>query len=47
MGREQDSGETKREKKRERQSIEVRRGLASAINLTVGQIFTKARERII
>jgi hypothetical protein len=47
VGREQDSGETERERQRERRSIEVKRVLASAINLTVGQIFTTPRERII
>ncbi len=46
MGREQDSGETEREKGRETEHCSER-VLASAINLTVRQIFTTARERII
>jgi len=42
VGREQDSRETEREREREL-SIAVKGYLASAINLTVGQIFTTAK----
>ncbi len=42
------SGERQRERKRERETERCsERVLATAINLTIGQIFTTARERII
>jgi hypothetical protein len=46
VGREQDSRDTEREKGREIEHCS-KRVLASAINLTVGQMFMTAKERII